>query len=124
MRDYATMRGVLAIAARARGELCYNDFRPADQDDKLKEELVRLTEDGLLDADVSFGDGFGECSRCAVSGLTGEGREFYKLVENGEVWAIVYETLRKANVDVSYPLLKEVCGEIVRRYVTSFIPEI
>ncbi|MBR1745703.1 MAG: hypothetical protein IJ734_07005 [Fibrobacter sp.] len=124
MRDYATMRGVLATAANAKSELCYNDFRPADQDDKLQEELARLADDGLLDADVLFGGGFGERTRCRVSGLTDEGREFYKLIENDIVWRIVHGTLKKANVDVSYPLLKEVCEEIVKRHVTSFIPDI
>ena len=35
MRDFETMRCVLAVAAQARDELCYNDFREAGQDDKL-----------------------------------------------------------------------------------------
>ncbi len=123
MRDYVTMRGVLATAAEASGELCFNDFRPADQDDKLQDELGRLTRDGLLDADVEFGSGFGVHTRCKVLGLTDEGREFYKLVENDKVWAIILGTLKKADIDISYPLLKEVCEEIVKRYVTSCIPD-
>lgn len=126
MRDYATMRGVLAIVAGAKRELCYNDFQPAagQDDDTLERELERLTEDGLLDADIRFGSGFGERSRCSVAGLTDEGRAFFRLIANDDVWAIVLGTLKAADVDVSYPLLKEVCEEIVKRHVASFIPKI
>ncbi len=126
MRDYSTMRHVLAVAAQTRSEMHYTDFQlAAGQDDGVLEgELDRLTRDGLLDADVEFGGGFGVCKRCSVRGLTDEGREFYKLVENKKVWGIILETLKEADIDISYPLLKEVCEEIVKRYVTSCIPEI
>ena len=36
----------------------------------------------------------------------------------------VVGTLKEADIDVPHPLLKEVCEEIVKRYVTSFIPDI
>lgn len=124
MRDYETMRAALAIAASARDELHYNDFRDAGQDDQLENELARLSEDRLIEGDIHFSHGFGERSRCNVSGLTPKGLEFYRLIENEEVWLIIRDTLRKAGVDISYPLLKEVCEEIVKRYVTSFIPEV
>ena len=123
-RCYTTMRGVLAIAADAEGVLYYRDFDAAGHDDMLEAELERLACDGLLDGDVHFGREFGERSACSVTGLTDEGRAFYKLVENDDVWEIVLSTLKAANVDVSYPLLREVCEEIVKRYVTSFIPDI
>ena len=88
MRDYSVMREVLAVAAKAKGELHYGDFRNLThgQDDMLQAELARLDADGLLDGDVHFGHGFGEQSRCNVSGLTPEGFEFYRLIENEEVW--------------------------------------
>ena len=123
MRDYVTMRAVLEAAANAGRELCYSDFHADGRDDKLREELTRLTDDGLLDADVAFDVGFGEVGKCNVKGLTAEGRAFPKLVENDMVWELILATLNKAGIDVSYPLLKEVCEEIVKRYVTSFIPE-
>ncbi|MBQ9068796.1 MAG: hypothetical protein IJ131_07010 [Eggerthellaceae bacterium] len=125
MRDYVTMRNVLMLTAAAKGKLCFNDFRGELQDDtRLKEELVRLEGEKLLDADISLDGVFGRGRKCSVSGLTPEGRAFYRLIENDDVWSIVLETLRQANVDISYPLLKEVCEEIVKRYVTSFIPDI
>ena len=123
-RCHTTMRGVLAIAAGARDVLHYHDFDAAGHDDMLETELERLARDGLIDGDVHFGHGFGERSACSVTGLTDEGMAFYRLIENGDVWEIVLSTLKAANVDVSYPLLKEVCEEIVKRYVTSFIPDI
>lgn len=124
MRDFITMRNVLATAAKAQHELCYNDFWQAGTDDVLEKELVRLTNDGLLDAEVYFGDEFGGRSKCSVAGLTPEGMEFFKLIENDKAWELVLGVLRKADIDISYPLLKEVCEEIVKRYVVSFIPEI
>ena len=56
MRDYSTMRHVLAVAAQARAEMRYIDFQLAagQDDDVLEAELERLTLDGLLDAEVSF----------------------------------------------------------------------
>lgn len=126
MRDYAVMRHVLTVAREARTDLYYSDFllSVGNDDNILSQELVRLTNDGLLDADISLDGGFGSRKRCVVSGLTDEGQEFCKLLENHDVWAIILNTLKEANVDVSYPLLKEVCEEIVKRYVTSFIPQI
>ena len=126
MRDYVVMRGVLAAVAKASSELSYSDLWTAVcQDDQvLKDELVRLERDGLIDADVFFGKRPFEQSRCRVHGLTDEGREFYKLIENDKAWEIILHTLKAAGIDISYPLLKEVCEEIVKRYVTSCIPEI
>lgn len=80
-----------------------------------------MVRDGLVEGEVLL-DPYGACVKCVAYGLTDEGREFYRLVENEEVWRIVLDTLGRAGVDVSYPLLKEVCEEIVKRYVTQFIP--
>ena len=121
-RSYTAMREVLSIAAKARRTLEFDDFASIHQRDKAVEELNRLKKDGLLDAVVSFAPD-GACLSCAVSGLTDEGREFYNLIENDAVWGIICETLKSADIDISYPLLKEVCEEIVKRYVVSFIPE-
>lgn len=120
MRDYQTMRNVLAIAGNAQCELHYTDFSAAGRPDSVDEELSRLTREGLLDADVSFVDGI--CMRCYVTGITDNGRGFLDLIKNKSVWSIVRKTLDAAGVDLSYPLLKEVCEEIVKRYVVGFIP--
>lgn len=90
-------------------------------DDALAEAL-RLVDDGLVDADVRRSS-FGDVCSFRVRGLTDEGRSFWRLVENDDVWQIILGTLTRAGIDVSYPLLKEVCEEIVKRYVTSFIPD-
>ena len=126
MRDYETMRHILAVTANAGYDLAYSDFKPGAglDDGRLEAELTRLERDELIDADVNFTKKFGERSQCSVRGLTVEGREFYNLIANDGVWAIILATLKKANVDISYPLLKEVCEEIVKRYVASFIPDI
>lgn len=49
--------------------------------------------------------------------------ELMRNIENLRVWSIVSKTLEAANLDLSYPLLKEVCDEIIRRYVMGKIPK-
>ena len=44
-------------------------------------------------------------------------------IENERVWMLVLQTLEVAGLDLSYPLLKEVTDEIVRRYVMGKIPK-
>lgn len=126
MRSYETMRHVLAVAAKTEAELHYVDFRTTAgrDDDMLECELNRLKREDLLDGEVNLTHEFGERSCCRVAGLTDEGLAFYKLIENDKVWDIILETLKAANIDISYSLLKEVCEEIVKRYVTSCIPDI
>lgn len=125
-RDYKVMRKVLGIIAKSKRPLEAADFIGFHGDElgrELAHELRRLKRDGLIESSIEF-DVFGEYVGGAVDGFTDEGREFYSLVENGSVWAIVSKTLNAADVDIPYPLLKEVCEEVVKRYVTSFIPEI
>ena len=122
MRDYEAMRDVLGLIAHANRPLTFNDFKGIQQRDKVVEELKRLERELLIDSTLEFEREV--CVGGSVGGLTPNGVEFYRLIENGEVWTIVSATLSAANVDISYPLLKEVCEEIVKRYVVSFIPEI
>ena len=122
MRDYILMRKVMALAVKHGADDGVKAFFDLGDAGDVESELARLSSDGLLQAEIES-DCFDNLVRCRVGGLTQEGREFYKLVENPDVWRIVHGTLEAAKVDVSYPLLKEVCEEIVRRYVTSFIPE-
>lgn len=123
-RDYDAMRAVLATAARDDRPSKYGDLWSAVRDESvLRSELARLGRDGLLDNGIRFQDGDG----CCLGGeaiVTDEGRECLRLIENDGVWNLVIRTLDAAGVDVPYPLLKEVCEEIVKRYVTSFIPDI
>ena len=124
-RNYKVMLDVLDRAARARPSRRvyeFDDFSDIDQRDRVREELLRLKRDGLVDGAASF-DASGFCLTCSVAGLTDEGEEFHRLVENDGVREVALSTLRDADADVPYPLLKEVCEEIVKRYVTSFIPK-
>lgn len=123
MRNYSVMRDVLSLVASAPHELSFDDFDEIQQQDEVPQEIVRLQANGLVDGDIRFG-AHALCLGGRVKALTDEGTEFYKLIENDDVWALIRDTLKRASVDVSYPLLKEVCEEIVKRYVTSFIPKI
>ncbi|MST60032.1 hypothetical protein [Parafannyhessea umbonata] len=122
-RDYDTMRTVLAIVAANDGPTSYGDFISVRDEAALKRELARLEADGLIESTIEFQDGSGICLGGEISGLTPEGREFFRLIENDRVWALVSRTLDSAGIDVSYPLLKEVSEEIVKRYVIGFIPD-
>lgn len=122
-RDYETMRAVLAASAGSTRPLRYGDLYSAVSDeDALRTELARLGSDGLIENGIRFQGGNGCCLGGEAS-ITDEGASFFRLIENERVWSIVLLTLDAAAVDVPYPLLKEVCEEIVKRYVTSFIPE-
>lgn len=122
-RDYTLMRRILATACKRDAALSVGDFVGGADAKSVEAEIERLIGDGLLDGEIDFDkDGF--CFLCRIKGPSSEGREFFNLIENESVWAIVSKTLDAARVDVSYPLMKEVCEEIVKRYVTSFIPRI
>ena len=122
-RNYGVMCNVLDRIAKTRRHLEYDDFANIQQRDRVRDELKRLSADGLIDGAVEFGAD-GVCLVCAVKGLTDEGKAFYRLVENARVRELAISTLREADIDVPYPLLKEVCEDIVKRYVTCFIPKI
>lgn len=122
-RDYEAMRAVLAASAGSTRPLRYGDLYSAVGDeDALRTELARLGSDGLIENGIRFQGGNGCCLGGEAS-ITDEGASFFRLIENERVWSIVLLTLDAAAVDVPCLLLKEVCEEIVKRYVTSFIPE-
>lgn len=122
-RDYEAMRSVLSILAAKGGAAQYGAFYDIDDEDSVKRELSRLASDGLVDSSIAFQDGDGICLG-GEARITDEGLEFFRLIENGRAWKLMVRTLDAAGIDVSYPLLKEVCEEIVKRYVASFIPDI
>ena len=122
MRDYDAMRDVISTIASKGERAAFLDFSHVKPNSLVIPELQRLIADGLVSGDVRE-DRSGMLLEFSISGLTDEGRVFLRLIENDDVWRIVRETLREANIDVSYPLLKEVCEEIVKRYVISFVPK-
>lgn len=121
-RDYAVMRKILAMVAQQRC-ITFDGFIGVAERGVVTRELMRLKRDGLIDSTLMF-DEWDVCEGGQVTCLTAEGIDFWHLIESEEVWRIVYGVLVKASIDISYPLLKEVCEEIVKRYVTSFIPDI
>lgn len=123
MRDFSVMHDVIRVVATSTRRIGFIDFSSVKPNKLVVPELQRLIADGLVEGDV-YEDRSGVLLEFDIVGLTDEGRVFWKLIENESVWAIIRDTLRKADIDVSYPLLKEVCEEIVKRYVVSFIPNI
>lgn len=122
-RNYDVMRAVLVVVGASKHTVHYGDFYRIRDEDAVKSELTRLSDDGLIESTIEFQDGSGICLGGEISGLTPEGREFFRLIENDRVWALVSRTLDAAGIDVPYPLLKEVSEEIVKRYVMGFIPD-
>lgn len=123
MRDFDVMREVIMTIDGCGAPAQYGSFRSIEADSAVRAELIRLDRDGLIDNGIRFQEGSGYCMGGEAS-ITDEGRAFSRLIENDRVWVLMRSTLDAAGVDVPYPLLKEVCEEIVKRYVTSFIPDI
>ena len=121
MRNYQLMRNILNAAAHADEELSLADFSEYANFEELQVELNRLKGEGLIEHNMAWK--YGTFCGGVVSSITEAGREFQRNIENEKVWFIVEQTLKDANLDLSYPLLKEVSDEIVKRYVMSKIPK-
>lgn len=124
MRNYDVMREIIIDIATTKAPIEYGDFPNIKIEPAIKDELCRLKDEGLYKGEIRFLDDTNTYLGGEIEGLTREGMEFYRLIENYDAWEIMRKTLKKANVDIPYPLLKEVCQEIVKRYVASFIPDI
>jgi hypothetical protein len=122
-RDFNVMRRVLMTVAGSDEPVQYGAFMLIEDEDAVMSEIRRLDRDGLIETDIAFQNGTGYCMGGRAS-ITEEGREFLNFIENDRVWELMRTTLDAAGIDVPYPLLKEVCEEIVERYVASFIPDI
>ena len=121
MRNYQLMRSILCVIARANQEVKLNDFACLGAIKEVREELDRLKHEGLIEHDIIWSAE--TLLNGSVKCVTQEGEDFLRNIENEHVWALVFKTLEDANLDLSYPLLKEVCDEIVKRYVMSKIPK-
>ena len=121
MRDYETMRTLLLAARDATRPLLFTELADAGPRRSVVDELGRLRDEGLIDSSVTFLPG-DVCEGGTLDGLTEPGKEFVRLVENPEVWRILSKVLRDAGLDLSYPLLRDVCETVVLRYVEGFIP--
>jgi hypothetical protein len=125
MRHYDLMREILIKASSQRkmefselAGLIKNSFYSKHD---LIAEVVQLSRDSLIFADIKIGTD-GVLLSGEIRGLTTEGIEFLRLIENSDVWEICSRTLKDAKVDLPYSLLKDVCEEILRRYTFSKIP--
>lgn len=123
MRDYQLMKQLLCIVAHKAPCKSGAFYGLREDNATVYKELARLQFEGLVNGSLEFDDSDVFLGG-SIEGITDEGKEFLRLIENQDVWALVLQTLRKADIDISYPLLKEVCEEIIKRYVTSCIPKI
>lgn len=121
MRNYELMRNILLAVVHAEKELQVRDFAQYGELNGIKEELERLKEEGLIKHNIVW-DSYG-ITLGTITGATPKGKGFARNIENLRVWSIVSKTLEAASLDLSYPLLKEVCDEIIRRYVMGKIPK-
>ena len=120
MRNYELMRYILCKAATLKEPLSIGVFLNNYEFEEIQEEITRLNDEGLIQHSIVWEAC--EMASGKITGITEEGRAFLRNIENERVWMLIEQTLKDANLDLSYPLLKEVCEEIVRRYVMSKIP--
>lgn len=120
MRNYRLMRNVLKIIKNSIMPLTFVDFQRYGSYEDVQEELIRLKNEGLIEHDMTWSCGSFDGGE--VSGITEKGIDFFRDIQNDTVWDIIEKTLEEANLDLSYPLLKVVCDEIVKRYVMGKIP--
>lgn len=130
MRNYELMRRILLKVSKdcAGGE----KFLPLSElEDWIKDtccstkelttEVERLRDEELIHCKIIFNE-FSCLKEGKIYEVTSKGKEFIRLIESPEVWEICSTTLKDAGLDLSYPFLKDVCEEIVKRYVFSKIP--
>lgn len=120
MRNYELMRSILCKAASLKEPLSIGVFLSHYEVAEIREEITRLNIEGLIQHSIVWEAC--EMASGKITGITETGRAFLRNIENERVWMLIEQTLKDANLDLSYPLLKEVCEEIVRRYVMSKIP--
>lgn len=127
MRNYELMREVLVRTYINGGNLQSAEIVPAtssNQEEKLlelREELLRLEEEGLIVHDMSWKDN--TFMGGTVQKLTQAGTEFARELKDNKVWSICKETLNNSKLDISYPLIKKVCERIIENIVMKSIPK-
>jgi hypothetical protein len=130
MRNYKLMRDILLKVskecAREEESLALSEMQEwikgsLYSKEGLMAEIKRLTSEDLIDSVIVISE-FSTLVEGKICCITPKGEEFLRLIENPEVWEICSSTLKNAGLDLSYPFLKEVCDEIVKRYVFSKIP--
>lgn len=118
MRDYETMRSLLTFISKSN-ELPFYEFSGFIDRSTVVDELKRMKREGLISSSLEFNGDI--CLGGSVYGLTDCGADFLRMIEQPDVWRICIRTLKAAGVDMPYPLLKDICETIARRYVEKFI---
>ena len=130
MRNYELMRNILLKLSKDCAEdeksLPLSEMEKWIEDTccsttELTAEVERLRDEKLIDCEIVYNK-FSRLKEGIIYGVTSKGEEFLRLIENSKVWDICFSTLKEAGLDLSYPFIKEVCEEIVKRYVFSKIP--
>lgn len=121
MRNYELMRWILIKSVTSDKPLKFSDIARDYNMEDIESELKRLVDEGLIVSNIHFS--CGSCMGGEIAHATKDGKMFVRNISNQKVWDLIYQTLTTADLDLSYPLIKEVCDEVVRRYVMEFIPE-
>jgi hypothetical protein len=127
MRNYELMRLIL-ITCYSKGEnLEFCNFASEtskgykEKEAEFEKELNRLNDEGLLKHNMYWK--YGTLMGGVVKGLTPAGVEFARMISDTKVWTVCSKTLKKAELDISYPLIKKVCERIIENIVLSCIPD-
>lgn len=124
MRNYNVMRNILLKTLFSNNELEFADFaglnKGKENDAEYKKELIRLKKEGLIVHNMEWDDYF---KGGTVAGLTDTGEKFARHIQDDSVWAGVYKTLERSQLDISYPLIEKICNHIAEKIVMSCIPE-
>jgi hypothetical protein len=124
MRNYNVMRNILVTVLFAKNEVEFNELTGLSNDEKLKEEyqkeLKRLKKEGLIIHNMKWDACF---NGGTIKKLTPEGENFARRIQDDSVWAGVYETLKRSQLDISYPLIEKICNHIAEKIVMSCIPD-
>ena len=127
MRDYEMMRRILVTCYTGGENLEFCNFvsitskEYKEKETEFEKELNRLSDEGLLEHNMYWK--CGTLMDGVVKGLTPAGVEFARMISDTKVWAVCSKTLKKAELDISYPLIKKVCERIIENIVLSCIPD-
>lgn len=120
VRNYNLMRNILKKVNASVKPLSFGDFQSYGTSEDIRLELIRLKKEGLIEHNMTWSCGSFDGGE--ISAITENGIMFLRDIQNDTVWNIIEKTLEEADLDLSYPLLKDVCDEIVKRYVMGKIP--
>lgn len=123
MRNYDLMRRLMIYINTIHDSVDVSYLVDLGNWNSISKELTRLQAEGLIDATLQTNQ-FRQVLSGELTGLTSLGVEFLRIIENPRVWCLISDTLEASEVDLSYPLLLEICTEVIKRFVINHIPKI